>query len=64
MTLYQLLLIVPALLLLVVVVMVIISFVQYTPAEIGRTLLAWFKAHALMLAIYGFVLVLIGVFLV
>jgi hypothetical protein len=64
MTLYQILLIVPALLLLVAIVMVIISFFQYTPAEIGRTALAWFKAHAWMLAIYGGVLVLIGVFLV
>lgn len=63
MTLYQLLLIVPALLILAAMVMVIISFIQYTPAEIGRTVLAWFKAHAWMLALYGGVLVLIGVFL-
>jgi hypothetical protein len=63
MTLYQLLLIVPVLLILAAMVMVIISFIQYTPAEIGRTVLAWFKAHAWMLALYGGVLVLIGMFL-
>ncbi|WFE69307.1 hypothetical protein P8S54_03155 [Thiomicrospira sp. R3] len=63
MTLYQLLLIVPAALLVAALVMVVISFVQYTPAEIGRTVVAWFKAHAWMLAIYGVVLVIIGIFL-
>jgi hypothetical protein len=63
MTLYQLLLIVPAALIVIALAMVVISFFQYTPAEIGRTVMAWFKAHAWMLAIYGVVLVLIGVFL-
>lgn len=63
MTLYEMLLIVPALLILVAIGMVVISFIQYTPGEIFRTVGAWFKAHAFVLAMYGGVLVLIGVFL-
>lgn len=63
MTLHQLLLIVPGLLLLIALVMVILAFFQYRPSEILHTLIAWFKAHAFMLAIYGLVLVMIGVFL-
>ncbi|SFR55050.1 hypothetical protein [Thiomicrospira sp. ALE5] len=63
MTLYQLLLIVPAALLIIALGMVILAFFQYRPEEIFQTVVAWFKAHAFMLAIYGGVLVLIGVFL-
>ena len=63
MTWYQLLLIVPAAFLIIAIGMVILAFFQYRPGEIVQTAIAWFKAHAFMLAIYGGVLVLIGVFL-
>jgi flagellar biosynthesis component FlhA len=63
MTLYQLLLIVPALLVIIALGMVILAFFQYRPEEILQTVVAWLKAHAVMLAIYGGVLVMIGIFL-
>ena len=63
MTLYQLLLLVPLVLLLIAVGMVVLAFFQYRPEEILRTVVAWFKGHAWMLAIYAGVLLLLWLFI-
>jgi len=62
MTLYELLLIVPALLLLIAFGMVVMSFIQYKPSEVFGAVGRWLRAHAMMLGIYLFVIILLAVF--